>query len=321
MNTEYIQSIRYKLQKRVRRLQSVGYEIYYSTLTHFEKFLQTNPIYMGIIEDLIQRHPFAEEKAEKIYREHEDIPGEDEVENAAISYFVIKKCLDSDSWNDLLQIAYNYTNESGYDDAIEKFNSVFLDPLYEYIDEQIDDQGAILFLLEKYKHKCEWFRREELYQKWENATKRGEKILALHLYEYLHDQGMNFTIEPWSVSGEVDLISIQRSDEPLIADVKIYNPNKSKGKDYIGKGVNQIYTYTLDYNEPFGYLIIFNTSGTDLKLNLSGQSRSVPFLVHNNKTIFIVTIDIFPHETTASKRGSIKTTEITEKDLIKMIKK
>ncbi|RCV64829.1 hypothetical protein C5S53_06820 [Methanophagales archaeon] len=89
------------------------------------------------------------------------------------------------------------------------------------------------------------------------------------------------------------MIAAQKSDEPLIADVKIFNPEKGKGTDYIAKGFNQIYLYTLDYNEPFGYLIIYNTSGQDLRFALANQEQTTPFVVHNNKTIFVVTIDIF----------------------------
>ena len=39
-----------------------------------------------------------------------------------------------------------------------------------------------------------------------------------------------------------------------------------------------------------------------------------------NKTIFLVNIDVFPHEVSASKRGSLKPIEITEDDLVKSVK-
>ncbi len=85
------------------------------------------------------------------------------------------------------------------------------------------------------EQKCEWFQRTKLYEAWLENTQKGEKILALHLYEYMHDQGVDFSIEPTSASGEADLVSAQTSDEPLIADAKIFNPAKSKGKNYIAR--------------------------------------------------------------------------------------
>jgi hypothetical protein len=168
----------------------------------------------------------------------------------------------------------------------------------------------------RFKHACEWFWREELYKLWQDETHRGEKKLALRLYEFLHSQGIQFSIEPWSVSGEVDLVSIQSSNEPLIADAKIFNPEKSKGARYITQGFRQVYQYTSDYNEPIGYLIIFNTSDKHLRFALSSGSEPVPKVVVNNKTIFFLVIDLYPHETSASKRPQPEVVEITEQDIV-----
>jgi len=134
----------------------------------------------------------------------------------------------------------------------------------------------------------------------------------LNLYEYLHDQGLDFMIEPFSVSGEVDLIAAQKTDDPLIADAKIFTSRK--GKTDFARWFNQIYIYTCDYNEPFGYLIIFKICEEDLRFALTNQTQSTPFVIHNNKTIFLITIDIFPYEAPASKRGLLKAIEINEQD-------
>ena len=135
------------------------------------------------------------------------------------------------------------------------------------------------------------------------------------LYEYLYDQGIYFSIEPTSASGEADAVLSQSGEEPLIADVKIFNPNKGKSKDYIAKGFRQVYDYTLDYNEPIGYLVIFKTSEEELKFSLPHSSHSTPFVEHNNKTIYFIVIDIHSYDTTASKRGKLKFIEFTEADL------
>lgn len=319
MNAEYIQSLRYKLQKRVRRLNSTDYKVFHFSLKQFWGFLKSYSIFVGILEDLERRYPSMEAEAEKIVNNHQVLIFDNEQENAAASYFVIKKCVESDDQKVEVNVGDCYSHEKNYNDILESFKSLFLEPFYEYLDEQIDDQKAILALLRRYKHKCEWFQRDNLFMLWESNTKIGEKLLACDLYEYLHDQGLDFIIEPFSVSGEADMVKTQESDEPLIADVKIFNPGKSKGKSYISKGFNQVYLYTLDYNEPFGYLIIFNTSGKDLRFALAEKEQSTPFIIHNNKTIFLITIDIFPYDTPASKRGKLSTVEITEAELIKVV--
>ena len=318
MNEGYIQNLRYKLQKRVRRLNSIEFEMFHVSLKQFWGFLNNYEVIGGIIEDLCRRYPQLEEEAEKLINQQGAQVFENELENAAFSYFVIKKCVESADQDVVIHCSFAYKRD--FDGSIETFRSLFLEPFYEYIDEQLDDQKAILALLRRYKHKCEWFQRDRLYKLWKYDTQRGEKHLALDLYEYLHDQGLDFTIEPWSISGKADLVSAQKGEEPLIADAKIFNPESSKGKDYISKGFNQLYQYTLDYNETFGYLIIFKTCDNDIKFALTNQEQSTPFIIHNNKTIFLITIDIFPHQEPASKRGVLKPLEISENDLIQIDK-
>lgn len=314
MDGEYLQNLRYILQKRVRKLNSAGFEIFHHLLIQFWGFLQNYPVFVGILEDLGHRCPEIEKEAQqKIFENPDGLIFHTELENAALSYFVIKKCVESDKSNVEAHIGKIYDFQANnYNLLLERFNDIFLETLYEHI----DDQRAILALLRRYKHKCEWFQRDNLIK----LSEQGERKLAEHLYEYLYDQGLNFMIEPSSASGEADLVSIQKGDEPLIADTKIFNPEKSKGKSYIATGFNQIYTYTRDYNEPFGYLIIFKICEEEPKFLLANQTQSTPFVIHNNKTIFLITIDIFPYETTASKRGLLKPIEITEEDLIKVVK-
>ncbi len=319
MDTGFIQNLRYKLQKRVRKLNSMQWEYFHLGLIQFWKFLLSHSVFKGILEDLERRSASSELDADKIVNEKANLFGEDEDESVALAYFVIKKCIESENPDKILDIAHTYAQVQKHADAMEYWKDIFLEPLYEYIDEQLDDQKAILSLLRKYKYKCEWFQKENLYNLWKNNTLKGEKSLALNLYEYLFDQGIEIFIEPASISGEADLVSSQQSSEPLIADVKIFNPDKSKGKSYIAAGFNQIYLYTRDYNEPFGYLIIFKTCEPDLRFCLSQKDQSTPFVIHNNKTIFLMTIDIYPHSSSASKRGNLKTIEIKEEDLIKII--
>ena len=139
------------------------------------------------------------------------------------------------------------------------------------------------------------------------------------LYEFLHDQGIQFSIEPQSASGEADLVSIQSYQEAIVADAKIFWPEKGKSVSYLCKGFNQTYLYTTDYNEPFGYLVIFNMSGKDLRFSLENYSLNFPFIVQNAKTIYFITIDLFLHDTSASKRGKAESYIISETDLRKEI--
>jgi len=315
MEREYVQNLRYKLQKRVRRLNSSEYQVFHYVLKQFWGFLHEQPLLVGIMDSLDAHSHLVESDVDRIFNSRDAMVFNSELENAVACFLVIKRCVESDDCHAEINVAHNYSHEKKFNEILESFKDIFLEPFYEYMDEHLDDSSFILSLLVKYKHKCEWFQREQLLSTWESDTRRGEKRLAMHLYEYLYDQGINFSIEPASASGEADAVSSQKGEEPLIADVKIFNPGKGKGKDYIAKGFRQVYDYTLDYNEPIGYLVIFKTCEEDLKFSLLGSSHSTPFIKHNNKTIFFLVVDVQSYEASASKRGKLKVVEFTEEDL------
>lgn len=317
MNSNFVQNLRYKLQKRMRRLSSVSFRQFHATLKQFWTFLHSTPLFQGVFQELLVQFPDLGQIVQQYVQSGQMALCEDECQNAAYGYLILKTCVESTDQSSEIRLGHNLTSDAHHDVALEAFRTTFVDPVYEYLDEQMDDQRAILALLKRYKHKCESFQRRHLFEFWKANTGKGEELLAFHLYEYLHDQGVDVTIEPSSESGCVDMVAAQNTDDPLIADAKIFNLDK--GKPYLCHGFHQIYQYTLDFNETFGYLVIFKTCPEDLKFALTAQEQGVPFVTHNHKTIFLVTIDIYPHEKPASKRGYLKSVEITQDDLVRVV--
>lgn len=323
MDKDYLQALRYKLQKRIRKLNSASNRDFYQTsLRQLFVFLRGHTVFSGILGELEQlsKTENIEIKIEQYtikqgYRDKK-IHLETEKEYAAMCFIVIQQCVESDNALDPILIGKKCNLQANKEEeCLELFNEYFLEPFYEYIDENLDENGAILSLLRKYKERCEWFRRDNLYALWKEETQKGEKNLAYDMYEYLHNQGLDFFIEPNSASGEIDMISTQLGQDRLLLDAKIFNPEKNKGISYIAAGFHQVYTYTQDFNQPIGYLVIFKTCQNDLRFSLSEGMSSIPFMTYNNKTIFFITIDIFPHEKSASQRGKLKSYEITTEDL------
>jgi len=322
MNEELISALRYKLNRRISRLKETDYALFHFSLKQFWNYLQKSTVLSGIIDDLKRRYPQISEEIVPLFSKNlykNGLLWDDEEKQAAVSIYIIEKCINSNDQKIEINIGLKYSDEQNYNRILESFNSIFLDAIYYYIDEKLDDQRLILGILKKYKQKCEWFQRDTLYNSCIHNLSKGEYSLANNLYEYLHDQGIQFFIDPQSASGKADFVSIQSGEEPIIADAKIFWPEKSKGVNYICKGFNQIYLYTVDYNEPFGYLVIFNMAGKDLKFSFANYSLNFPFIVHNAKTIYFITINIYLHETSASKRGQTKSYIIYEKDLIEEI--
>lgn len=329
MNSQYIQNIRYKLQKRVRKLNSCDISLFDNYLRQFSNFLNERPLLKGILDDLILHYPVdkidEEYNLPKIEKKYLD----NEFFCASLANRCIEFCLENIEGNSskaglIGQIVsedypINFQGDN-FVAGVETFRKVFIESLYDYIDEQLDDQRMILSLLRRYKHRCEWFESYNLISLLtDENSRKWEKSLTDDLYKYLHDQGIDFTIEPYSVSGEVDLLAEQNKEDSLVADAKIFNPSKQKDKSYLIKGFNQLYIYTQNYNEPFGYLIIFKTCEEGLKFDLSNNTQNTPFLIHNGKTIFFITIDIFQYEKPASQRGKLKTHSISEQELIEIL--
>ena len=148
----------------------------------------------------------------------------------------------------------------GQAEAFEVIRDVVTRDLYEFLDERLDEINAVNGLLRKYKQYAEWFQSSQLRQMaTEHENQRGERALALHLQQYVFDQGVEFSVEPSSVSGEVDLLLRDPSGEYILIDAK-YIPlgsSKSKVLRKIAEGFNQVARYCNDYNEPQGFLAVF----------------------------------------------------------------
>ena len=108
MDTGFIQNLRYKLQKRVRKLNSMQWEYFHLGLIQFWKFLLSHSVFKGILEDLERRSASSELDADKIVNEKANLFGEDEDESVALAYFVIKKCIESENPDKILDIAHTY---------------------------------------------------------------------------------------------------------------------------------------------------------------------------------------------------------------------
>jgi hypothetical protein len=320
MQDAFVQAIRYKLQKRVRRLNSADYQHFPMLLRVFFQFFDSSPILSGVRDELMARVDEQNVPAtvERIMN-GEVVYGATEAESAAMGYHLLKKIADHSDEDIVLKIGMQYSPSTQQSDFLEFVREVFLEAFYEYVDEHLDDQQAILYFLRCYKHRCEWFHAERLRQAIRDDTQRGEKILALDLYEFLHDQGIDFHVEPHSTSGIPDFVADQVGKDRVIADTKLFWPDRSKGKSYIISGFNQAYTYACDYNEPCAYLVIYKMCQQGLNFLLPSTQASFPSLTVNNKTIFFIVVDVFEHGTSASKRGPMKSVDITELELVQRV--
>ncbi len=153
MQDRLVQAIRYKLQKRVRRLNSVGFQQFPFALRQILQFVESHPLLAGVRDELIVRAKpdKPEESADRIMK-GEGLFGTTETETAAIGYVCLRRFSTEDApqnYLSKLSRAYHF-GSSKYDDMLDQLREMYLEPFYEYLDEHIDDQQAILYFLRRY---------------------------------------------------------------------------------------------------------------------------------------------------------------------------
>lgn len=319
MNPLLIQNLRDKLERRVNRLHSANFHDIPHKLLHFFRFFDRQPILKGIIDSLEALDESLPADPYQIVARKKSHRGMTEEETAGIGYRILRYTADKTLEPNYDPSRFVEGFQRQFSNEIKKYRSetsfikeMFLLPFYDYVYEQLEAQAVLIELLKRYKHRSEWFCQKYL---WDLSEGQSEKNLALDLYAYLYEQGVDLTIEPSSITEEIDLIAAQNAEDPLLVDAKVFRENSTKSD--IPKWFNQIYTYTKKYNEPFGCLVIYNvTKGKDLFFDLPGRTPQVKY---GSKTVFFIVVEICPDKPPASKRGINKEVRITSNDLTEVV--
>lgn len=307
--------LRVKLRTRHSRISSCNHEDFLGLSKQFFAFLNSNSVLRAVISELLARNPKSAAEASTADPNSQAYAETDE-EAATLAYAKWQIFAIQD--NPMKFIEYAPTAR-GLPDMLERFRDSYVEPLFDYLDEVLEDGNIVLATLVRYKKKVEWYRRGEVLPLYAGDTSRGEKRLAKHMYEFLFDQGLPFHVEPAAASGRPDVVSLEDSERPFIGDVKIFDPEGGRGASYIRKGFYQVYRYCWDYNQPIGHLVVFNVSSKELRVELPSQPGGVPRFEYNHKTIFLTVIDVHEHQGTASTRGIADTVTISADELIREV--
>lgn len=310
MYSTYIEQQHALLEKKFNRLVEQDVFQFHAALVRFWGYLSAHPLHSGVLAVLEREAPFYSNEILRLVTVSEYEPREREVEVIHFSFRVLQFCLGKpiDStrmWE--VMIGSAIAHESDGRKNLNAFIKNFLLPFYDALEESLLVQRTVLSMLVRYKRQVEWFERREVAARVAN----GERELATHLYAYLFSQGLDFHIEPQSISGEADLVA---SD--LVLDAKIFDGRGGRGKSYIRSGLNQVHTYTLDFNQSVGYLAIYRTCPEDLQFDVGAEGALIPFVTLGSKTIYLLVIDVCDYQgVSASKRGPLSAHVLTAEDL------
>ena len=317
----YLRNLRERLQQRRNRLYGCGRQTYKAELLYFIQFLNNNRFTSCLIEQLNSDTSvnFDEWSENTELRLSIGFP-DTEMGRAKVCYAILESAANGDRRLENTRWIRPFLESDNINALYSGYTNAYVDPLVNFILDEIDDAGNILYLLERIKFQLEWFRREALHCRYRNRTRDGEKNLDSELRACLFDGGVDFPFsQPLSPSGQADVVALLDSDDPLVLEVKVYDPENGRRKDHIRQGFHQITRYADNYNKSVGYLVIFNCSNKQLVFNLddSSESEFPPRIQHASKTFFIIPIDIHPDLDSASTESPSNRDEITLRDLIR----
>jgi len=309
-------NLRVKLRTRRSAIASCGFEDFLPLTKQYFAFLDSNPVLKAVIAELLARNQQSITEVQNTNRNSRRAYGTTAEEAATIAYVVWREFASQN----VIHGFHSHALHGDFNESSGIYKDWYVEPLFNYLDEILDDANIVLALLIRYKQKVEWYKREYVLALYQSDTGRGETNVKQHMFEFLFDQGLPFHVEPVSASGEPDVVSLHDSQHHFIGEVKIFD-SENRGKSYIKKAFYQAYRYCLDYNEPLAYLIVFNVSKRQLRVELPSGPDGVPRFEYNHKTIFLVVIDVHEREGTASTLGIADTVTISAAELINEVNK
>lgn len=306
--------LRYELQVSKERFLRYDCRAFNDELRLFFDFLHTKPLFNGLIEELRLNLPnFKTIYADMVANQRIILP-KTEKERVRLCLSFLEYCINEGKEDEAFQIGIALGHLTEPKDF---FIQQFFTPFYEYLNQHIEDVGAVLYIIEKFKLRSQWFERERLFNLYNSDTSTGEAKLDKSLREFLFDNGIEYPFSsPLSDSGRADIVASLHTPDPVIIEVKVFD-GSNRGRNHIRKGFRQINEYITDYSKDVGYLVIFNVCDKDLRFSLSSADKP-PRISSSNKTVFIIDVDIYHDILPASQRPQLEVYEITEAQLVSM---
>ena len=315
------QNLRPKLRERFSRLRGLDGVSYADECRYLLNFIQSNSYCNGLLAELevstsidVLAWINARDK-----NPHLAFP-ETEEERARICYRLLRIGVEAQKPLDqYLQCGRWFGRRTTSDQLLRQCTEGILKPLIDFLCDSIDDEENLFHLIERFKWKCEWFRREELFAKYRNNPRTGESDLTDELRASLFDAGIDFPFsEPESPSGKADTVAYPGTPSPLVLEAKVYDPERGKRTSNLRQGFHQVFRYAEDYQSSVGYLVIFNCSNEELVMTPEvGTEPQYPVRIdHGGKTFFVITINLNPDRPSASKEDPSTRATVLYKQLV-----
>jgi len=310
----YQQRVAEQLTRKCNRLSQAVMDTYQTESKYLFDYLQKTPQLRGIVQEIADTTPelIPTEWINTHFSDNEFQLPDTEVAAAKVCLEILRVC--ATEKQGFMRYIHNVSQERNVNLSLHELTRLVIVPAIQYILNQMRASTNALYLVEKYKRRTEWFRKENLRNRIIADTKQSEYIADSDLREYLFNQGIDYPFStPSSVSGRADIIANTGDEHLLVIEIKLFDPSRNYDRGYIRKGFRQVFDYMNDYNQTVGYLVVFNLSQNSILFQTKIADRQWPPRIEvDHRTIYLVEIDVSENTLSASKRKTLQPYKIEE---------
>lgn len=316
----YNHNLRTNIQEWKSRLYRATSEQFGHQLKYCFSNIENNKLLKSLLQEAVTQYKYENETLVEISNEMENGRIEmnflNDVQHASFCYQILNYIIELDKTYNIHNLTFFYHGE--FEDIKKEIIEGYITPIFYYFHDKLEKSNSIIYLLEKYKRRTEWFTNKHLFKEYSEANKNYEQIFEDDLRLFLFDQGIDYPFStPKSTSGRADIIGSIDTSEPIVIEIKIFDRAKNYGKNRIIEGFSQIIKYTSDFNKDTGYLIVYNADKAEISFQFNESTKIFPpMLVLNNKVYYFVIINL-NNESSASKIGTTEIISVSESDLTK----
>lgn len=313
----YQQDLQVALRERLRRLMTAHHQDFGHQLDLTTEWIGKQSALMAILTAAERVEPDLDHEkwTKKLTDRDLNWPVRTEEGKATLVWTLMKYLAkDEISYQDWQHMLLTF---GGGSEAPREMSERLLAPLFDFLTERIGEDSNILYVLERYVRRVEWFERDALYADYTSQTRRGEEVYDRDLRKFLFSEGINMPFsQAKSASGLSDVLTELDSDDPLVCEVKLFATD-SHGKRAIAAGLNQVTHYANDYGKTSAYLVVINLSGRALELPTDGEPNSWPRHIDlGGVRTYLIPVRALPPQVSASKLGKASPVTFSRDDLI-----
>lgn len=308
-----------ELQRHFTNLQHARHGQYKADLKILFDFLQSTSVFKAMIEHLRVAEPDFEPDDWITHNVVDARKGRHSWPDSEIRKMIaLLRAVErmSGEGDDPVAWGQHLVYRSNPDDGVNLVTREVVLPLVNFLLAQLGTDSEMLHHLARFKRQVEWFDQENLHERYEGNTQKGEEVYDTALRRFLFAQGIDYPFsQPKSASGKADVIAEVDSDDPLVCEVKLFD-GASHGVPYVAKGVNQVVRYAHDYGKAIGHLVVVNLSDAHLSLpSDAAPDRQPARVVVEGVTVFMIVIQGKPRRS-ASREIKVERTVVTREQLV-----